>query len=60
MLNVKRVKTIMRLAFIENLFTNRKIKTNVQTRYLHFKRMSYESKNYLCDISCVQLQKTLA
>jgi hypothetical protein len=22
--------------------------------------MSYESENYLCDISCVQLQKTLA
>jgi hypothetical protein len=27
---------------------------------LRFKGMSYESKNYLCDISCVQLWKALA
>jgi hypothetical protein len=40
MLSVKRVKDNMRLAFIEKLFTNREIGTNVQTRYLHFKDMS--------------------
>jgi hypothetical protein len=34
MLNVKRVKHNMRLAFIENLFTNREIGTGVQTKYL--------------------------
>jgi hypothetical protein len=45
----------MRLAFIEKLFTNHEIGTNVQTRYLHFKGMLYESENYLCDISYVQL-----
>ncbi len=50
----------MRLAFTEKLFTNREIKTNMQTRYLRFKGMSYESKSYLCDISCVQLRKALA
>ncbi len=60
MLNVKRVKHNMQLAFIEKLFTNREIGTGVQTRYLRFKGMSYESENYLCDISCVQLRKTLA
>jgi hypothetical protein len=60
MLNVKRVKHNMRLAFIEKLFTNRKIGTGVQIRYLRFKGMSYESKSYLCDISCVQLRKALA
>jgi hypothetical protein len=60
MLNVKRVKANMRLAFIEKLFTNPEIGTNVQTRYLRIKGMSYESENYLCDISCVQLRKTLA
>jgi hypothetical protein len=43
----------MRLAFIEKLFTNREIGTSVQTKYLHFKSMSYESKSYLCDIICV-------
>jgi hypothetical protein len=32
----------------------------MQTRYLHFKGMLYESENYLCDISCVQLRKALA
>jgi hypothetical protein len=32
----------------------------VQTKYLHFKGMSYESKSYLCDINCVQLRKALA
>jgi hypothetical protein len=52
MLNVKRVKHNMWLDFIEKLFTNREIETNVQTRYLHFKGMSYESENYLCDINC--------
>jgi hypothetical protein len=60
MLNVKRVKHNMRLAFIEKLFTNRKIGTVVQTRYLRFKVMSYESESYMCDISCVQLRKALA
>jgi len=49
----------MRLAFIEKLFTNREIGTNVQTRYLNFKGMSYESEIYLCDINCVQLWKAL-
>jgi hypothetical protein len=60
MLNVKRVKDNMRLTFIEKLFTNREIETSVQTRYLRFKGMSYESKSYLCDINCVQLRKALA
>jgi hypothetical protein len=60
MLSVKRVKDNMRLAFIEKLFTNREIETSMQTKYLRFKGMSYESKNYLCDIGCVQLQKALA
>jgi hypothetical protein len=60
MLNVKRVKDNMRLAFIEKLFINHEIRTNMQTRYLCFKGMSYESKNYLCDINCVQLRKALA
>ncbi len=60
MLNVKRVKDNMRLAFIEKLFTNREIGTNVQTIYLRFKGMSYESERYLCDINCVQLRKALA
>jgi hypothetical protein len=60
MLNVKRVKDNMRLAFIEKLFTNREIGTNVQTRYLRFKGMSYKSERYLCDINCVQLRKALA
>ncbi len=60
MLNVKKVKHNMRLTFIEKLFTNREIGTDVQTRYLRFKGMSYESESYLCDISCVQLWKALA
>jgi hypothetical protein len=60
MLSVKRVKDNMWLAFIEKFFTNREIVTNVQTRYLRFKGMSYESESYLCDINCVQLWKTLA
>jgi len=60
MLNVKRVKDNMRLAFIEKLFTNCEIRTNVQTRYLRFKGMSYECERYLCDINCVQLRKALA
>jgi hypothetical protein len=60
MLSVKKVKQNMRLTFIEKLFTNREIETNVQTRYLRFKGMSYESENYLYDISCVQLWKVLA
>jgi hypothetical protein len=50
----------MRLAFIEKLLTNRAIGTSMQTRYLCFKGMSYKSKSYLCDISCVQLRKALA
>jgi hypothetical protein len=33
MLSVKRVKNNMSHAFIEKLFTNREIMTNVQTRY---------------------------
>jgi hypothetical protein len=57
MLSVKMVKDNMRLAFIEKLFTNCEIGTNVQTRYLCFKGMSYKSKNYLCDINYVQLRK---
>ncbi len=60
MLSVKRIKDNMRLAFIEKLFTNHEIGTSIQTRYLCFKGMSYESKNYLCDISYVQLWKALA
>ncbi len=71
MLSVKNVKDNMRLTFIEKLFTNCEtfieklftnceIETIVQTRYLHFKGMLYESKNYLCDIICVQLWKALA
>jgi len=60
MLNVKRVKDNMRLAFIEKFFTNREIGTNVQTKYLRFKGMSYENERYLCDINCVQLRKALA
>jgi hypothetical protein len=47
------MKDNMQQAFIEKLFTNYEIETNVQTKYLCFKGMSYESKNYLCDISCV-------
>jgi hypothetical protein len=60
MLSLKRVKHNMRLVFIEKLFTNREIRTSTQTKYLHFKGVSYESENYLCDISCVQLRKALA
>jgi hypothetical protein len=53
MLSVKKVKNNMQLAFIEKLFTNREIGTNMQTKYLSFKGMSYKSKSYLCDISYV-------
>jgi hypothetical protein len=60
MLNVKRVKDNMQQTFIEKLFTNRKIGTNVQTRYLRFKGMLYKSKTYLCDNNYVQLWKALA
>jgi hypothetical protein len=60
MLNGKRVKDNMQLAFIEKLFTNRKIGTSIQTKYLRFKGMLYESERYLFDINCVQLQKALA
>jgi hypothetical protein len=60
MLSVKKVKHNMRLDFIEKLFTNREIETSVQIRYLHFKGMSYENKNYFCDMSCVQLWKVMA
>jgi len=60
MLNVKKVKDNTQLTFIEKLFTNCEIRTNVQTKYLRFKGMSYESERYLCDINCVQLQKVLA
>jgi hypothetical protein len=55
MLIVRKVMDNMRLAFIEKLFTNHEIRTNVQTRYLFFRGMSYESKSYLCNINCVQL-----
>jgi len=50
----------MQLTFIEKFFTNREIRTSVQTRYLHFKGMSYESESYLCDINYIQLWKVLA
>jgi len=50
----------MWLAFIEKLFTNHKIGTNMQTRYLRFKGMLYENESYLCDINYVQLWKALA
>jgi hypothetical protein len=50
MLNVKKVKDNMRLAFIEKFFTNHEIGTNMQTRYLRFKGMLYKSESYLCDI----------
>jgi hypothetical protein len=46
MLNVKRVKHNMQLDFIEKLFTNREIETNVQTKYLCFKGLSYKSEKY--------------
>jgi hypothetical protein len=55
MLSVKKVKHNMHITFIEKLFTNCKIGTSVQTRYLCFKGMLYKSENYLCDINCVQL-----
>jgi len=32
----------------------------VETKYLCFKGMSYESKSYLCDINYVHLRKVLA
>jgi hypothetical protein len=60
MLNVERVKNNMWLTFIEKFFTNHEIETNVQTRYLRIKGMSYKNESYLCDIICVQLQKALA
>ncbi len=60
MLSVKKVKDNMQLIFVKKLFTNCDIGTIVQTRYLHFRGMSYKSENYLCDISCVQLRKALA
>ncbi len=60
MLSVNRVKDNMQLAFIEKLFTNREIEISVQTKYLRFKGMSYESEDYLCDINFVQLRKALA
>ncbi len=53
------MKDNMWLAFIEKLLTNHAIGTNVQTKYLRFKGMSYKNESYLCDISCVQLWKTL-
>jgi hypothetical protein len=59
MLSVKRVKDNMWLACIKKFFTNYEIETNVQTRYLHFKGISYENESYLCDINCVQLWKVL-
>ncbi len=60
MLSVKKVKDNMQQAFIEKLFTNCEIGTNVLTRYLSFTGMLYESENYLCDTRCVQLRKVLA
>ncbi len=58
-LSVEKVKDNMRLVFIEKFFTNDKIGTSVQIRYLRFKGMLYESESYLCDINCVQLWKAL-
>jgi hypothetical protein len=43
-----------------NIYWWHVIGINVQTRYVRFKDMSYESESYLCDISCVQLWKALA
>jgi hypothetical protein len=60
MLSVKRVKHNKQLAFIKKLFSNHKIGTTVQARYLCFKGMSYENGKYLCDINCVQLRKNQA
>ncbi len=60
MLSVKRVKHNMQLTFIEKLFINREIENSVQTKYLCFKGMLYESESYLCDINCVQLWKDLS
>jgi hypothetical protein len=60
MLSVKMVKDSMQLAFIEKFFTNREIGNSVQTKYLCFKGMLYETESYLCDISYVQLRKALA
>jgi hypothetical protein len=60
MLNVKKMKDNMRLAFIEKFFTNHEIETSVQTRYLRFKGMSYENESYLCDINYGKLWKVLA
>jgi len=57
---VKRMKNNMQLIFIENIFINHEIGINVQTKYLSFKGILYKSESYLCDISCVQLWKTLA
>jgi hypothetical protein len=57
MLNVKRVKDNMQLAFIEKFFTNREIGINVQTKYLRFKGMSYENESYLYDINYVNCGK---
>ncbi len=45
MLSVERAKDNMQLAFIEKLFTNHAIETNVQTIYLRFKGMSYKSES---------------
>ncbi len=53
MLSVKRENNNMRLAFIEKLFTNCEIGTNVQTKYLRFKGILYENESYLCDINYV-------
>ncbi len=55
MLSVKKVKDNMRLVFIEKFFLNYEIEINVQTKYLCFKGMLYESETYLCDINYVQL-----
>ncbi len=45
MLNVKKVKDNMRLAFIEKFFTDREIGTSVQTRYLSFKVCRTKAKS---------------
>ncbi len=60
MLSVKRVKHNMQMAFIENSFPIARSRTSVETRYLCFKGMLYESKSYLCDINYVHLRKALA
>ncbi len=48
MLSVDWVKDNVRLLFIEKLFTNCEIETNVQTKL-------YENESYLCDVATLAL-----